>query len=359
MNPKERVFRVIRGLEADRFPSQVDFTPAAADMISQALGIQKIALNEVFGNHIIECFSLGSVEEYLQDPGMLESAIGLDLAHMEPGDHLIFDDWGVGWDLIPDGGWPAVHPLADLSDYPNYQLPNPNKPHLMDEARKIHRDYGDHYFVAAAHHTALFERGWALRGFENHLMDFYDRQDFIEELYDRIADYQVELAKNFIAAGVHGAVVGDDYGTQHGMIMKPALWRKLIKPRLKRIIKTYQDAGVPVIQHTCGDIRPILEDLIEIRVDVIHPIQPLAMSIDEVIERCGDRICFFGGIDTQRLLPYGTPPEIERMVRTTIQTLGRYGRYIIAPAQAIMPDVPAENILALMNAIKQTNVKKL
>ncbi len=355
MKPKDRVLQTIRGLVVDRFPSQIDFTPAAAVSVGRVLRVQPEALNEALGNHVMECFSLGSVEEYVQNTPVLKKAIELGLAALDAGNHIVYDEWGVGWDKVPDGGWPAVHPLRDLSAYSSYHFPEANQIHLMDEGKRIIQDYGDRYFIAAAHHTAIFERAWALRGFENHLTDFYDRLDFVEELYERITDYQVELAMNFIAAGIHGAVVGDDYGTQHGMIMKPELWRKLIKPRLSRIWNTYQEAGIPVIQHSCGDIRPILEDLIEMKLDVLHPIQPLAMPIEEVAAVCGERMCFFGGIDTQKLLPYGTPAEIDEAVKRSIQVLGRYKRYIIAPAQAIMPDVPVENVLALIEAIKKYN----
>ena len=348
---KARVLAAIHRQPLDYFPSQVDFTAAAAKVVKKALDLAD--LNDLLDNHIVDCYSLGSVEEYLQDPPILQSAINAGLAILDQDAAIAYDGWGVGWDLIPEGGWPRVHPLEDIRTYKNYKFPDPCRPQLMDLVRETVEKESGKYFILASHHTALFERAWALRGFQNVLMDFYLNRSFLDDLYDRITEYQIGLARQFIAAGVDGVRVGDDYGTQRGLIMKPDLWREVIKPRLKRIYEVYQKAGIPVIHHTCGDVRSILDDFAQLGLDVLHPIQPLPMPISSIPEKYYDLFSFFGGIDTQQLLPFSSPEEIRISVRATIEKLGSHGGYIISPAQAIMADVPLPNILALLSAIKE------
>ena len=351
ITPKQRVLRAIRRQPLDYFPSHVDFTPEASRQTACSLGISEEDLDDVFENHFAASFSLGSVEEYLQNPLILEMALDFGLARLD-GD-IVTDAWGVGWDRKPDGGWPSVYPLQDLSAYKTYQFPDPDDPHLMDLVQTTASRFGDERFVLALHHTALFERAWSLRGFENALLDFRQHPQFVEDLYERITEYQISLAKRFIAAGIDGAMVGDDYGMQHGLLMNPATWRKMIKPCLQRIWRVYQDAGLPVIQHSCGDVRPLLPDFVEMKLDVLHPVQPLAMPSQEIQSSYGETLVFFGGLDTQHLLPFGTPEDVFQAVRQSIEVLGSNGAYIFAPAQAVMPDVPVANVRALIEGIKE------
>jgi uroporphyrinogen decarboxylase len=185
------------------------------------------------------------------------------------------------------------------------------------------------------------------------MTDIYDDPDFVRALLDGITDFQVESARRFVEAGVDGARIGDDYGQQKGLQMRPAIWRDLFKPRLARIYDVYRQAGRPVFQHSCGDIQSILPDLVELGLSVIHPLQPLAMPLETLAEQYGDRLTFFGGIDTQQLLPFGTPEEVRQGVRHCVDLLGARGSYIVAPSQEVMSDVPVENIGALIEAIKE------
>ena len=142
------------------------------------------------------------------------------------------------------------------------------------------------------------------------------------------------------------------------MLLSPALWRQMIKPLQKR----FNDAiraefpGVVFHYHSCGSIVPVIDDLIEIGVDILNPIQPLAagMDADSLARRWGDRLCFCGGLDIQRLLPRGTPDEVFRECVRLIRTLGKNGGYILAPAHAVQVDTPVENILAMVQAVRET-----
>ena len=178
-------------------------------------------------------------------------------------------------------------------------------------------------------------------------------EELICELLDKITSFQVEFAKRCISIGVNCGRTVDDYGTQNSMIMSPTFWRKFIKPRLAKIIAVYRDAGLPVIHHSCGAIMPIIEDLIEIGVNVLNPIQPKALNIKELTANYGDRLTFFGGICNQSVLPFGTPDEVEANVAEVTSILGSNGRFIIAPSNGVGKDVPLENVEAFFRAAKR------
>jgi uroporphyrinogen decarboxylase len=353
LNRKERVLRAIRHEPLDFFPSQVDFTPRDISRIAGAFGVHPSELDAAVDNHLVYAYSLGNAEEYMHNPSVLEKALALGLAKLDESKAVIFDVWGVGWDLNSEGVQVSHHPLANAEALGNYTFPNPAAPGLMDHARDVVRQFRDEYFVVAFQHISLFERSWTLRGFENLMLDIASEDPTLDGFLDAITDYQVEVARRFVDIGVHGARIGDDYGSQLGLLMAPDAWRRYIKPRLLRVYNVYQAAGLPVIQHSCGDIRSILPDFVQMGLNVLHPLQPKAMPHSDVIQACGGNICFFGGIDTQELLPFGTPEEVRASVKDCVENLGKSGGYIIAPSQEVMSDVPTENVRSLIAAIKE------
>ena len=353
LSRKERVSRAIRHEPVDFFPSQVDFTPRDIPRIAAAFGVAPAELDTAVDNHLVYAYSLGNAEEYMHTPSVLEKALALGLARLDEPNGLIFDTWGVGWDLHSEGVQVSHHPLADPAAVRKYTFPDPAAAGLMDHAREVVAQYGRDYFVVAFQHISLFERSWTLRGFENLMLDMAGEDQALETFLDSITEYQVEVARRFVGIGVDGARIGDDYGSQLGLLMSPDAWRRYIKPRLSKIYSVYQAAGLPVIQHSCGDIRSILPDFVDMGLNVLHPLQPKAMPHRDVVEACGGRICFFGGIDTQELLPFGTPQDVRESVRRCVENLGESGGYIVAPSQEVMSDVPTANVRALIAAIKE------
>ena len=174
-----------------------------------------------------------------------------------------------------------------------------------------------------------------------HAMEFY-KQRAMRAL--EAADGQIDIIGS-----------GGDIGTQRGMMLSPDLWRKHIKPYSKQLIRTFKDMGLTTFYHSCGSIVPVIDDFIEMGLDILDPIQPLAagMSAEELKPRFGDRLTFHGGIDEQELLPRSTPAEVCSEVRRLIQILGKGGGYIACSAHAIQPDTPVENIVALYEAANE------
>ena len=196
---------------------------------------------------------------------------------------------------------------------------------------------------------SLYERAWILRGIEPVLMDFMENPSFVEELFDRIIDFNLAIVGRMCRFPVDAFHFGDDWGQQKGLIIRPALWRKFFKPRLRRLYDEVHLAGLPVSTHSCGDITEILPDLIEIGVNMITPLQAEALDFDFLKREYGRDLTFWGGVSTQRTLPYGTPADVRREIRDRIRVLGKGGGYILAPSHELQGDVPLANMLAFLD----------
>jgi uroporphyrinogen decarboxylase len=134
--------------------------------------------------------------------------------------------------------------------------------------------------------------------------------------------------------------------------MGPNYWRKFIKPRMAKMYARVKSKGLIVSQHSCGDIEEIMPDVIEIGLDIYQTFQPEIYNMKEIKQKFGNNLTFWGGISTQRLLPFATPEEVKRVTKETIQIMGKFGGYIAAPTHSMPGDIPAENAVALIEAFQ-------
>jgi len=147
--------------------------------------------------------------------------------------------------------------------------------------------------------------------------------------------------------------IGDDYGTQNGLLISPDTWRKIFFPKLKAMCDLGHKYGARVMLHSCGSTRIIWADLIEAGVDIYNTVQPEAKDMDpaQLKNTFGDRMCFHGTISTQQTLPFGSAEDVAAEVKLRIETVGKNGGFIVAPAHNIQPDTPIANILAMYKAV--------
>jgi uroporphyrinogen-III decarboxylase len=253
------------------------------------------------------------------------------------------------------------HPLADDDAIDSYQPPDPNRPELYVEAERVIKEYKDEYWIVGVTVTTIFETAWALRGYEKTLMDLVVNPDFVERLFDIPFNCHLTAAKKLVEMGVDMIWIGDDVGAQDRMLISPDTWRRFFKPRMATFISTLKSINpdAKVAYHSDGNIYPIIPELIEIGLDVLNPIQPRSMDPEKVKKEYGDKLCFWGSIDEQHTLPFGTPAEVGKEVITRVTTLGKNGGLIIGPTHHVQLDTSLENFWAMVNTITKTPYSSL
>lgn len=218
---------------------------------------------------------------------------------------------------------------------------------------KMLRDNSDKYILVMIY-GSHFEKANFARGIENFLADLAGDPGFAQSLLDRIIEKNMVMLENFLTAPeIDGVLLGSDWGTQLDLIMSPDTWQNMIRPGEQREYDLVHSYGKDVWVHSCGNIEKVIPSLIEMGLDVLNPVQPEAMDLVKLKKTYGDRLTFWGGISTQRALPFGTPEEVKQEARRVRDLMSKRGGYIFAPAQEIQGDVPAENIMALIEVAKE------
>jgi uroporphyrinogen decarboxylase len=337
---------------------QISFTPEFAARLRAALGLEGSEHNPHGGGNT---YAL----ELALDQDLLLTSVGWANSYYLAGDADTYtDEWGITWQNVAyetrfgTGHYTEMvgHPLAEDAAIDTYRPPDPNRPELYAEAERVVRAYGDEYWIVGVTVTTMFETAWALRGYERTLVDLALHPGYVERLLDIPFHYHLTAAKKLVEIGVDMIWIGDDVGTQHAMLISPPTWRRTLKPRLATFIATLKGINpqLKVAYHSDGMILPILPDLIEIGLDVLNPVQPASMDPAEVKRLYGDRLCFWGSIDEQHTLPFGTPADVEREVRARLETIGRNGGLILGPTHHVQLDTPLENLIALVRTIANT-----
>ncbi|MCP5109461.1 MAG: uroporphyrinogen-III decarboxylase, partial [bacterium] len=191
-----------------------------------------------------------------------------------------------------------------------------------------------------------------LRGYAEWLQDLILDPAFAQGMLERVADFWIAVSKRALEeAGEYVDLVwfGDDIGMQKATLIRPELYRELIKPVHKRMVSAVKPFGKPVIYHTCGAVYPVIPDLIDVGIDVLNPIQVSAKGMDtaRIKREFGRDLVFWGAIDSQGVLPQGTPGDVIEEVKRRIAHLAPGGGYVLAAAHNIQQDVPPENVVAM------------
>lgn len=276
------------------------------------------------------------------------------------------DEWGVVRVRPPGCHYYELHasPLAGNitpEDIARHPFPDPTDPgrfrRLRERARML-REQTDYAVMFNARFHLVHQTQY-LRGFEDWYCDLAGGHDLFQCLMEAVVENLIEMNRRAfaeVADLVDIVAFGDDVGLQDRPVCSLPMYRKLILPFQKRIvgaIKAQTDAKV--LYHTCGSVFPYIDDFIEIGIDALNPVQVSAKHMDpaRLKQQYGDRIAFWGGIDTQRLLPHGAPEEVAAEVRRLFDILGRSGGWVLAAVHNIQPDVPPENVLAMFETGRQ------
>lgn len=273
-----------------------------------------------------------------------------------PPAQLPVDEWGVWW---RQGGF---HHFAHIES-PLYDIDSPSiiETYPWPDIDADYRYQGlaghigqlhDEGVAVAAFVGSIFEQAWYLRGMENLIEDMMLRPDIAHRLMDRTAYYQKQMATRMAHAGVDMIMFGDDVAMQTGLMMSVATWRTFLKPRLADAIadvRAIRD-DIHVFYHSDGNLEPLIPELIEIGVNVLNPIQPECMDAAAIRQTYGQALSFLGTISVQQTMPFGTPEQVRTEVQQRIDSAGRNGGLILAPAHVLEPEVPWDNIVAFFEA---------
>ena len=331
MTRRERVIEALAHHDTDIVPYQVEFTRQAWERTAEYLGDE--SFTDKIGNHISRVKYSGDAVEirdgyFLNDFGVIWNRTGAD------------KDIGV-LDNI-------VIPEPDMS---LYSFPEVPEERIRRRCEEVMRNRGDRFTVGEIGFS-LFERAWTLAGMENLLVYMLTEPGFVKALFDEITEFNLKMLKIFLDYDFDGVFFGDDWGQQRGLIMGPELWRRWIKPGLAEMYAFAGNRGRYVAQHSCGDIRELFPDLIDIGLNAYQTFQPEIYDIQAVKDEFGSRLSFWGGISTQRLLPFETPEGVVSKAKEIMAIMSKSGGFIAAPTHDIPGDVPPENIAALIEMLK-------
>ncbi len=376
LTKEERVLRVINGQEVDYLPSQITFSDRTRDKeISQALGLSSPdELEGYLENHI--CISLCYHDKplfYRNDKEEMSRLKEMGFCGPHWDAKRVYDVWGMGIEVGSDGFNACFHPLQkqagpeiaqfmppdvntdvlyqDIEDaVANYNVPDITKEGIFEEMVRDLEEQSGEFLVMPSGYFGTYERCYALMGFQEFMMNLALKPRVVHDLMAKITAYRVEYAKKVVEMGFKVAHHGDDLGTQCGTFFDKGMFREFVLPYLKEAWQPYNDAGLPIIMHSCGCLTDFIPDLLEIGLRVLEPVQP-CMDLAFLKREYGKDLVFWGGIATQKELPFGTPEEVKSMARDTIRLLGKGGGHIIGPSQEVMNDVPLENVIALVETI--------
>ena len=377
MTSRERVKAVLDHTLPDRVPIILGVSNATGIKMKPYQGVKKLAGITAPDEYIYDWPELGSAMIDEQTMQRLHSDVRglLDREPLEIGEQNkkrvphapCMDSWGSGQKEIEDGVWyPGIHPLVDattIQEIEEYPWPDMDDPYrvamVKEQARKLAQE--NQYAIMGTPWLLFpFERAFAMQGMDKFLLNMAMYPDFARALLRKITDLCKTLMGHFLnEAGDNLDIIkiGDDLGTQEKLMISPRMYRQILKPfhaEFIEFIKTRTKAKV--FFHTDGDVFDLIEDFVEMGVDILNPIQTSAgkmANLTELKERYGHDIIFCGAIDTQRVLPYGTPQEVKQEVRRVISILGEGGGYMVASVHTIMSEVPPENILAMVDAVEE------
>ena len=374
ITPRERVLTALDHKEPDRVPIVVGVSNATGIKARPYRGLAALLGLEPGNEFIYDWPELGTA----QPTEAILRRLGTDVRPVfdafpaatlrrnreRPAHAPFIDDWGSGQIEIGDGTWfPGVHPLREaeaidaIEAYPWPDMDDASRvAHVHEAAAALAAD-GEYAIMATPWLLFPLERAFAMQGMETFLGNLAMEPEFAEALLRKTAALCQQLMGHFLRElgdNVDIIKIGDDLGTEKSLLMSPAMYRRILKPIHAEYIAFIRErTKARVFFHTDGDVFDLLDDLVEIGIDIVNPVQSSAGRMSDLAglkRRYGERVSFCGAIDTQRVLPTGTPAEVRAEVGRAIDALGHGGGYMLASVHTVMDEVPPENILAMVDA---------
>ncbi len=340
MIPRERVLAAVAHRRTDRAPADYGAHPEVTERLMARLGVK-------------------DYESLLQALGVDMRRIGFRYDQPETGPDsggYLRNMWGVRYrDKAPGDGRPnIIFPFTEdttVEDVHRHAWPDPARLDYSGIREQCVKAYGTYATFGAPWSPFFHEIGWII-GQENFFIWMASQPELVQAIIEHVVDYEVEATRRFLEAAdgmIDIVFFGNDFGTQRGLFISPAMWRQFIRCPLKRYYDVSHAFGCRVMQHSCGAIRAIIPWLMEDGVDILDPVQSAAAGMDlpGLVRDFGDRLAFHGGVDTQGVLPFGTVREVRGQVRSYLDLTRDQGGYILCGSQDLIEDIPLDNVLAM------------
>jgi len=267
------------------------------------------------------------------------------------------DEWGVTWTPLPSSyrmgagepaeSYPVTHPASTAAEASMLPVPDPAAPGLFDGLLDgIDRS---ETLIVGQHGAGPFDRFVQLLGMPVAMIALLTEPDVSADVINSIAEYHVGIARGYLTAGVEAGWLADDYAGDGGPLISPALWRRLVLPAIARVIAVYRKVKAPVFFHTCGRAEALISDLLDAGVTAFN-LQSDQCDLASLKARFGQRIAFYGGVPSDRML-LGSPDQVRETARLAMRSLGGAGGLILAPDQPLA--FPPENLAALDTTARQ------
>lgn len=341
MISKERVYAALKRQPVDRVPIFMWFHPETAIAMGKELGVSPDEVSLKLGDDIAQTW--------------VGNNTSMEGVTIEEGSSLT-DSWGIEW--VREGFFNQINqsPLefAPAEEMLEYTFPVAQIDQMLKFMEAFLAKVNPDLFIGCDVSPCVFELANRIRGMESCVMDLAAEPEPAKVFLQRCGDFSAGLAEAACSRfDLDWLWTGDDVGSQQAMIMSPDCWREMIKPSLKKVFEVGKKHNLLLAYHSCGSIRPIIPDLIEIGLDVLNPIQGNCPGMDpyELKKEFGKDLAFMGGVDTQDFLPNASVDEVYDGTSRLIEAMiAEGGGYIMAASHTVPPETPVENIFAMYKA---------
>ncbi len=352
MTHKERLLMSLNHEEPDRVPISVRYTPEMEKKLLEYLGVK----TEELSLHASD----GGITPHLMDDDVLISVIGPCTGFYLSDEQEYYDEWGIKWRCVENAAGGryteiAEHPLANIKDPSKFIIPDFKSEQRYTGTKKLVEKHGKEFAIFGGIPCTLFEISWFLRGMDRVMQDMILNKDFLHAYLDKLLTWSIDAGTELVKIGVDIIWIGDDFGAQERMLISPAMFREFIKPRYDRLFSLLKqiNPNIKFALHTDGYVYPIIKDLIDIGLDILNPIQPKSMDPAKIKKEFGKHLTFWGTIDNQEVMPFGTVDDVVNEVKLRLKTVAHRGGLIIAPAHNIQPQTSLDKVLAIYETVKK------
>jgi len=346
MTSRQRVLMAMDHKPVDRVPRVFKATPEVETLLVEELGLQ--AVDDLKARFCVENLHWPFYWFDLPDPRQRELPNGAKINRW--GIRTIRADYGGG--VYDEPVHARLADVASVADVESYDWPDPSE---LDFSVIGHQLEALHDKAVSGTNFCIYEIANQMRGYQTFLEDLLLEPKIVQAMSERIEAYWTDYNErvwNAASGCIQVFMSGDDFGTQQSLVMSKDLWKKFFRPAYKRAYAWAKKKGLRTMIHCDGAIKDIIPDLIEIGLDVLDPVQPMAAGMDpyNIKKEFGEDLCLHGTVDVQGLLPFGTPQRIKDEVKRQIEVLGEGSGFILGPSHCVQPGVPLENILAVYEA---------